>query len=386
MGNKTNELSCLNLAIEQCLNQKGISKKIGQLLAGEDIDRDSDEAPDFLRYCKPFGNEEKGTVIGIEHFRVDHFSEELKNHKVSSLGYQYERNLKNAVDTWQPKISEDSDIPEGALSTMGELIAQLLAIRIQATYNAFIESFRYSLRKHLRSVERYRSVIKQYANGNSQKLVLLIEIHSDFSKIFFHDKKGIHYQDDTTPLFDEIVKEIEKIDSKQVDYVVLCFGGTVYNEKTKVIAVFLNNFRNQLKKRNIPIYHYAGHDLSLEKFQTPRLDMSAKSEYERNGDNIDFTVTISSRDITYDKQLEMVVVAYQNIKKLEKRGLNYATTDLVEMFYQLYDDYFSKIQPLNTESIIKLIPIITMANKTAFDQKFEQFKEKWDIGKKDDET
>ena len=51
MGNKTNELSCLNLAIEQCLNQKGISKKIGQLLAGEDIDRDSDEAPDFLRYC-----------------------------------------------------------------------------------------------------------------------------------------------------------------------------------------------------------------------------------------------------------------------------------------------------------------------------------------------
>ena len=82
----------------------------------------------------------------------------------------------------------------------------------------------------------------------------------------------------------------------------------------------------------------------------------------------------------------MVVVAYQNIKELEKRGLNYATTDLVEMFYQLYDDYFSKIQPLSTESIIELIPIITMANKMAFDQKFEQFKGKWDIGKKDDQT
>ena len=56
------------------------------------------------------------------------------------------------------------------------------------------------------------------------------------------------------------------------------------------------------------------------------------------------------------------------------------------MLYQIYDDYFSKILPLSTESIIKLIQIITMANKTAFDQKFEQFKEKWDIGKKDDET
>lgn len=91
MGNKANELACLNLAIEQCLKQKGISKKIGQQLSGDDIDRDSDEAPDFLRYNKPFESGKNGIVIGIEHFRVDHFSEELKNHKVSSLGYQYEK-------------------------------------------------------------------------------------------------------------------------------------------------------------------------------------------------------------------------------------------------------------------------------------------------------
>ena len=80
MGNKLSELACLNLAIEQCMKQRGVSKKIGHLLSGNDVVRDDDERPDFLRLTSINGQQHE-TLIGIEHFRVDHYSEKKSRQK-----------------------------------------------------------------------------------------------------------------------------------------------------------------------------------------------------------------------------------------------------------------------------------------------------------------
>ena len=385
MGNKADEIACLDLAIKACLAQHGISKRIGLLLSGEDIQRGSDERPDFLRISKPDGNH-NGVVIGIEHFRVDHFSRELKNNRVGSYGIGYEKNLKNAVNTWQPQISSDQEIPAGALESMGTLIAQLLSQQMQATYNSFISAFSYSLNKHIESIDFYHSQLDRYAGNYEKKLAFLIEIHSDFHKLFFHDSKGIHYGENTIPLFDELVAIMERIDPRRVHYLILCFGNTVYNDNTKVIAVPTQNLRGHLAKRNIPVYHYAGHDIYLSGFQTPRLDFKATSDYERNGDNIDFHITVASRDIKEEKKLEMVVDMYRYIKQIERRKQDYATTDLVEMFYAVFDEYFSKLKGMSTESIIQLIPLVAAANKEKNDIKFLEFEKKWGIGDDNDKT
>ncbi len=385
MGNKADEIECLDLAIKACLAQHGISKRIGLLLSGEDIQRDSDERPDFLRISKPDGNH-NGVVIGIEHFRVDHFSRELKNNRVGSYGIGYEKNLKNAVNTWQPQISSDQEIPAGALESMGTLIAQLLSQQLQATYNSFISAFSYSLNKHIESIDFYHSQLDRYAGNYEKKLAFLIEIHSDFHKLFFHDSKGIHYGENTIPLFDELVAIMEKIDTRKVHYLILCFGNTVYNDDTKVIAVPTQNLRSHLAKRNIPVYHYAGHDIFLSGFQTPRLDFKATSDYERSGDNIDFHITVASRDIKEEKKLEMVVDMYRYIKQLESKNQDYATTDLVEMFYEVFDEYFSRLKGMSTESIIQLIPLVAATNKDKNDLKFLKFEKKWGIGEDNDKT
>ena len=47
MGNKADEQACLDFAVKACLAQHGISKRIGLLLSGEDIQRDNDERPEF---------------------------------------------------------------------------------------------------------------------------------------------------------------------------------------------------------------------------------------------------------------------------------------------------------------------------------------------------
>ena len=150
MGNKADEQACLDFAVKACLAQHGISKRIGLLLSGEDIQRDNDERPDFMRLSTSSGDH-GSVVLGIEHFRVDHFSRELTNNRVGSYGIGYEKNLKRSVDTWQPQISSDKEIPAGALKSIGELVAQLLSQQIQATYNSFISAFSYSLNKHIES-------------------------------------------------------------------------------------------------------------------------------------------------------------------------------------------------------------------------------------------
>ena len=385
MGNKADEQACLEYAVKACLAQHGISKRIGLLLSGEDIQRDNNERPDFMRISAPSGNH-GSVILGIEHFRVDHFSRELTNNRVGSYGIGYEKNLKKSVDTWQPQISSDKEIPAGALKSIGEIVAQLLSQQIQATYNSFIGAFSYSLNKHIESVDFYHSQLEKYAGSHEKKLAFLIEIHSDFHKLFFHDKKGTHYGEKTIPLFDELVTIMEKIDPGKVHFLILCFGNTVYDDSTKVIAIPTKNLRRQLAKRNIPIYHYAGHDICLSGFQTPRLDFKATSDYERQGDNIDFHITVASRDIKDEKKLEMVVDMYRYIKKIERKKLNYATTDLVELFYEVFDEYFSKLNGLSTEDIIQLIPLVATANKDKNDLKFLEFEKKWGIGDNNDET
>ena len=191
MGNKADEQACLDFAVKACLAQRGISKRIGLLLSGEDIQRDNDERPDFMRISSPSGGH-GSVVLGIEHFRVDHFSRELKNNRVGSFGIGYEKNLKKSVDTWQPQISSDKEIPAGALKSIGELVAQLLSQQIQATYNSFISAFSYSLNKHIESIDFYHSQLERYAGNHEKKLAFLIEIHLDFHKLFFHDKNGTH--------------------------------------------------------------------------------------------------------------------------------------------------------------------------------------------------
>ena len=377
MGNKAEEQTCLDLAIQKCLKQRGVTKKIGQLLSGDDITRADDERPDFLRYTK-VADHNRDVIIGIEHFRVDHFSKELANARVGSTGVVYEKNLKKAFEKWKPQISEDSDVPDGAIKSIGELVAQAMEQRILSTYHAFIESFRYSLNKHIQSIEHYHAVLDKHAGNSVKKLAFLIEVHSDFRTLFYHDKNGVHHQDSICPVFEDIVQILETIDHNKVHYVILCFGNTVYNEDVKVIALPTQNIRNQFLRFNVPIYHYAGHDIYLSGFQAPRLDFNATSDYKRRGDSIDFHIAISSKDIKDEKKFEMVLGAFKIIQALKRKKQNYATTDIVEMFCDVWGDFCEGIADKSVEEIMAVWPLINRNNESAIYANYAKHKSTWE--------
>ena len=379
MGNKTTEINCLELVIKEFNKQKGISKSIIKLLCGEEIVRKVDERPDFLKYYKAHNSDEKNTIIGIEHFRIDHFSKELKGNRIGSFGIGYEKKIKKAAEEWVVQIKECNDIPERMLVDMGSLIKENLELHLQSTYNAFIETFKYTLNKHIQSIDDYYSVINEYAVNCDEKLAFLIEIHSNFKELFFHDKKGIHHNKNIVPMFEELVNILEKIDSHKVHYLILCFGEIIYNDDVKVIAVPTHNLRKQLLKRHLTIYDYVGEDIFLSGFQTPRLDMKTSEEHKIDGDNIRFKVCVNSREIMEERQLEMIIECYNYIKTLEQYNHCYATTFLIELFYFCFNEFYTFIADDCGNINIESLRLIKNENKIKIEEKLDEFKNKWNI-------
>lgn len=117
---KKAERSCLNTAIHNLLSQRGDSKRIGKLMTGCDIERQFEERPDFIRYFSPTNDNRRGTVVGIEHFRVDHISNLTKNNKYQSLGIIHQKRTHAYYNKWHETIQNSEDIPDSSLT---EIIA-----------------------------------------------------------------------------------------------------------------------------------------------------------------------------------------------------------------------------------------------------------------------
>lgn len=377
MGNKADELRCLNIAIEKCLKQHGDSKKIAKLLSGNDVDRTIDERPDFLRYFPPRNKKEKGVLIGIEHFRVDHYSKELKNHRVGSFGKEYEKGIKKTVDTWQEAVNNSAEIPNGALTAMGDLLAKRMELYITSSYNSFIEAFRYSLNKHIESIDKYYSLMNNYCRTSEHRLAFLIEIHSDFRDLFFHDKKGVHFKQNTIPMFDDVVVLLEGIDYKKVQYIILCFEGIAFDNNIEVVAIKTRNLRHQLEKRGINIYKYVGEDIFLEGFHPLVTDVKAGVQVEKIGKEYTFNMSMYSRSLLPQQKLKLVMYSYRLAHILNLKKQAFAITTCVELFWDLYDEYFDIMFDVNNEPNIDIPLLITQTNRETFNAKYKEFEERW---------
>lgn len=134
-------------------------------------------------------------------------------------------------------------------------------IRLEgATYHSFIDSFKYSLEKHLSSVSVYRQNLMKYAtSGERIKLAFLIEIHTEMGRLFLNDKKGTRRNNNgNLPIFQDIVDVLEEIDTKKVDYIILCMGDTLYTSREKLLHYILEILKNSLKEEeflfmNLPV-------------------------------------------------------------------------------------------------------------------------------------
>lgn len=298
---KENELKCMNSAIQNCLSQKGDSKRIGKLMSGIDVDRKYDERPDFIRYVAPANKNERGIVVGIEHFMVDHLSKEKqskKKTKYQSMGRIHQNNTLSYYEKWREEVLNSEHIPADAITGLCDTLSAHFNNSAYATIKTFYFSFKSALDTHMASIDEYKRAIKVEADNRKadNKLIILIEVHSAFRNLFFHYNRNIHFED--TPVLlvlDEFIQLLEAAD-KRVDYYVLSFSDTL-DTKTKTIAVNAKDIRGSLKKQRVPVYHYCGADLYLPKDLAFVKDYSMEMKHEEHGEKINLKASLPSLSI-----------------------------------------------------------------------------------------
>lgn len=157
MGDRKVEENCLNRAIELALKQCGWTKRFAKrLYAGvqdgfKEVDR---VRPDFVVLCPPTENE-KSTLIGIEHFRVDMHVTQKKTNDIASTAIVQQKNISTFYNEHREKVLESQHIPQETLNGLAQLLKGRVEAEQKATYSNFIASFEYGLKKHVSHIDAY---------------------------------------------------------------------------------------------------------------------------------------------------------------------------------------------------------------------------------------
>lgn len=339
---KERELKCLNTAIENCLSQKGDSKRISKLMSGKDVERKSEERPDFIRYVAPTSKNERGIVVGIEHFMVDHLSKEKqskKKIKYQSMGRIHQNNTLSYFNKWQEKVLSSEHIPEAAITDLCDTLSAHFNNSAYATISTFYHSFKTALDTHMASIDEYKRAIKVETDKRKadNKLIILIEVHSAFRNLFFHHNRIIHFE--ATPVLlvlDEFIRLLEAAD-KRVDYYVLNFSDTL-DTKAKTIAFNAKDIRGSLKKQRVPVYHYCGADLYLPKDCAFVKDYHMEMQHEEHGEETTFQAFPSMCTMRPEYKLKFIYTAlrmvYYYYAKSEPVVLDLDVERTLEVFFQ----------------------------------------------------
>lgn len=375
LDKKNNEAICLNRVINAEKLLHGESKRIIKKIS--EMELDNTERPDFVGYLPPISKHQRGSLIGIEHFRVDHFSLKKKDGNVASTGIIAEKKLQKIFEQHHEKVIESQKIPENVVCDITSFLAEQMERHEKSSYNTFLKSFEYSLNKHLDNVDVYRINLQNLSKSKYNiELALLIEIHSEFNNLFLNNSKGtVKQESNFIPMFQDMVDIMEKkINFHKVNYIIFYITGASYKNNPKVLAIRTNNIKKQLEKQNIFVYEYAGSDLIFTDFQATQQNVKIEQTYLIDGDKI--LLDIQRKYDEQEKQSKMNAIFYSFKKALEYReqGKNFVTTLTVQMLLDVFGDCVigwrqdkEKVQPILRQIFEEDL------------NKIKIFEQKWDL-------
>ena len=377
---KIEEEKCLNCVIEYCKTQKGFAKHIGNRLSGVEVERETNECPDFVSYVPLTNTQKKNIIIGIEHFQVDHFSEKMRNGKVTSKANEYLRELTKVDNEFNEVFKKDAPIPESLRHAFAKLTAMSVHNRFTASYDSYYLSFEYSLKKHLRKVDQYISNLQQLAHGNYDiELCFLIDVYSDFSDIFLFDNQGLRKPDTgIAPMFDDIIDLLETVDKKRVQYIILRFNDVNPKDSKRIIALRSGNIRLQLNRMKIKVYKYTGDDHFCAMVYSVNRKLPYEYKHRFDGENIDVELYMPSDDIPMKERFSFVLQGFVESMQLKQQGRYYATSMLVQMMMYVYGDYCLNLMKQGIPITRDIIQLINIHEKEIIDKRMNEFEKIWE--------
>lgn len=376
------EVECFQRAVYAALKNRGETKRIMKYLDGENVSRKEEERPDIVKLCRSISCGQKDTIVGIEHFRVDHLSLKKKDKKVASTGIVAEKKFHDIFNTWHDKVIETDNVPDGAVIEVIQGIAEQMERIEKASYHTYIEAFKYSLNQHIKNIDIYRENLLNIAKDKYNiQLALFIEVHMEFNNLYLNDKNGeSRISIGQFPMFGKIVRMLEeRINKKKIDYIIFCLGDTLYSGKIKVIAVKTGNITKNLVNQGVQIYEYAGEDMLLFDFQSTYRDIKVEPQYTFKEDQVDVIFRYSTAMLDEKQRLQLLFFLFKQAWELKKNGHSYATTVGVQMLMECFGDYVIgwNQSALSEEESWLAEPIFSPLAFVGWETRMDEFEKRW---------
>lgn len=371
MSSKADEQKCLEKVITEIKHHRGKSREILKKFANLEFFRSDDECPDFVKICPSNHHEDREILLGIEHFQVDHFSVEQKSGKVGATVNKFLKEESERRSIFNREMEQSGSVTNGAIEVFSKSVAQNLQNQLNADYNMYVRSFRYSLEKHLMQIDKYIDNLNHLSAGRYDiELAFLIDVYSDFSRLFLtSNNKTKLSNSDFIPLFDEVVSMLESIENRKVQYIVLCFNNLLHS-RIKVVALHTNRIRKELSNQHIPVYQYLGEGRILK-------DMQITPSFTRDHDTVYMEMTASGLEMDEDQWIDQIMPSFLKALELQREGKPYATTQLVQVMIELFGDYYIKFEDLRDKRIESLWRYVMTVDWDRINERFLSFERKW---------
>ena len=383
---KEKELSILEDAIQIGLSDPDSSNEAKSFLQSincTEFDRHGcpNECPDFIRLASSHGS--KPRLIGIEHFRVDHFCYRRNNGEIASAQMIYENCLQKLYDKYHEDAVNSSLDFESAMRDIDKLLQKSFSYYSESLYANLIESFTENLKKHAGHIKTYVQNLSSLSQPHfSSELCFLIEIHCKFNLLFLSDERGFSkLADDISPLFSDYIRVINSsIYNTPVKHVILFLYNDTNRSKSKVYVFKTNSINYDLKMQSIRTYEYLGEDYLINKFNPIRKNTKLCPVYDFKDDRCTVSYSYSCDSISPESRMELQFSACHQALICKKKNVNFVTTLSVQFLLECFSDHICGWEKIDAQNSWRIYPVFTPFYINELENRSKLFDRKWNIG------
>ena len=359
-----------NDVIQLSLASGGYKKKAATKLRG--ILRSDEERPDLVIRG---GN---GSIIGLEHFRIDHHIK--RGRSASSKSAELMANMNAQRERLKPALNRSDE----ALYEAAEVVASFISKEVYQHHAACCDDLSRSLSIRLfdkrsghalKLLDYRKNLIERYGDDRNIELGYLIEVHSDFHSLFLHTgSKVVRLQSGHCPLFGDIFTLLQKA-SAEVDWILIGFYPCLTDQIVDAAVLDCRNdlFNESCRRQSL----YSTAYLGLGKFEPYYIQKrEGETTVKRDGDNYTILLENPAEFIEPITLFRNAISEAARALNLKKAGKPFTTTLSVQMMYELVWMRGSKIPGTVTEPDIESLllevgPIELRSRLAAFCDRYQ---------------
>lgn len=270
---KRRELGLLEQTLGCARGKGGEARRNVDRLAGSIVLR---EEPDFAM----LSNDSK-RVIGIEHFRIDHLVR--KDKKVQSRAAQFANEIERKREATL-SIVDEAERESIQIDYFREILEQAIYLEDSASPDDLLRSLNarlYGETGHCTKLDTYSHNLEHSYLCSSIELGFFIELHSDFSNCFLHDKNRfkqlVSGEYPLSPEFFCLLNQVSKI----IDWIIIGFYNNFSDSIVDAVVARCKNgkFKLSMGRQGFRPIKYLGFETVplREKKPCPRGAISAET-------------------------------------------------------------------------------------------------------------